>query len=70
MRADPQNAVSHYNLGDLLQTVKDYAGAEQAHREAVRIAKQSVVAHNYLGHLLYTVKKDYMQERSRRTGRQ
>ena len=50
MRLNPQDALAHYNLGVLLETVKkDYAGAEQAYQEAVRLDPQNAPAHNFWG---------------------
>ena len=55
------NGVFKYcNLGTLLGVVKkDYDGAEQEYRTAIRLAPQDAVAHCSLGNLLGDVEEDY-----------
>ena len=49
---------SHGNLGNLLRDVKkDYGGAEQEYRTAIRLDPENEVAHRNLGNLLRDVKK-------------
>ena len=49
----PKRAIIHYNLGNVLNQMGNYAAAEKSYREAIRLNPQLAGAHTNLGNLLH-----------------
>ncbi len=54
---DPENALAHFNLGLVLNKLKDWEGAHNAYNEAIRLDPELNIAHTNLGTLNLTRKK-------------
>ncbi len=54
---NPEYAVAHNNLGNLLQNLKRFEEAEKEFKEAIRLNPNDAVAHNNLGILLKNLKR-------------
>jgi tetratricopeptide (TPR) repeat protein len=63
IRINPNLAVPHYNLGNLLKDLKRYDEAEKEYREVIRINPNFADVHVSLGEILYFEgKKDEAKE--------